>query len=66
MLSSFIVCCDACGMPCTLVRGDYGYAWNEVNLPGDKEGVVDLMVHVGALYDPDSEAAFNYCSMSVK
>ncbi|CAJ1082337.1 armadillo repeat-containing protein 3 isoform X1 [Xyrichtys novacula] len=58
---------DSIGLSCTLVRGDYNRAWNEVFLSNGnlsrKESccyIVDLMHHPGSLLKANSLAAEHY------
>ncbi|XP_061660837.1 armadillo repeat-containing protein 3-like isoform X5 [Syngnathoides biaculeatus] len=65
---------DSIGLRCTLVRGDYNRAWNEVLLhkgePCSNENfsqpccyIVDLMHQPGTLLEADSSAALEYESL---
>uniref|UniRef100_A0A3Q2Y6C4 Armadillo repeat containing 3 n=1 Tax=Hippocampus comes TaxID=109280 RepID=A0A3Q2Y6C4_HIPCM len=62
---------DCIGLSCTLVRGDYNRAWNEVLLhDGDRSGnqpssqpcryIVDLMHQPGTFFKSHTPAAFRY------
>lgn len=65
---------DRCGIPCSLVRGQYNRAWNEIMLVDDHEQqnnpddpgfppkryIVDLIHHPGYLMRTDSVEASNY------
>ncbi|XP_070264377.1 armadillo repeat-containing protein 3 isoform X4 [Myotis yumanensis] len=63
---------DRIGIGCSLVRGEYGRAWNEVKLmnesqkgvigglPPPEEYIVDLMFHPGALMKLKSKEADRY------
>eukprot|EP00951_Prasinocladus_malaysianus_P022487 scaffold188477_cov47-Prasinocladus_malaysianus.AAC.1 len=60
------VCCDALGMECRLVQGDYrsqyggGYhAWNVVRLYGELK-VMDIMHTPGTFHDADEEKVSHY------
>ncbi|XP_051007228.1 armadillo repeat-containing protein 3 [Acomys russatus] len=64
---------DKIGVGCSLVRGEYSRAWNEVklvnearkgvigNLPPPEEYIVDLMFHPGTLIKLRSREADLYC-----
>uniref|UniRef100_A0A8C6RMQ6 Armadillo repeat containing 3 n=1 Tax=Nannospalax galili TaxID=1026970 RepID=A0A8C6RMQ6_NANGA len=68
----FKVLADKIGVGCSLVRGEYSRAWNEVkllkearkgvigNLPSPEEYIVDLMFHPGALLKMRSREADLY------
>jgi len=66
----FKVLCDLILIPCSLVRGDYGRAWNEVQLcRKDDNGdvilppvcyIVDLMHQPGDLLNPGTPQALSY------
>ncbi|XP_038051297.1 armadillo repeat-containing protein 3-like [Patiria miniata] len=67
----FKTLCDRIGVACSLVRGDYNRAWNEVVLIDEddnqvkpkfppKSYIVDLMHHPGRLMRTDSIDAANY------
>lgn len=60
---------DSIGLSCTLVRGEYSRAWNEVLLlsPSSDESfampcryIVDLMHEPGSLLPVDAPAALQY------
>lgn len=63
---------DRIGIGCSLVRGEYGRAWNEVKLmnesqkgvigglPPPEEYIVDLMFHPGALMKLKTKEADRY------
>ncbi|CAL8292925.1 unnamed protein product [Lota lota] len=66
---------DRVGVSCTLVRGEYNRAWNEVLLPGETQPggpprpqpcslyVVDLMHQPGSLLRANTPAAIQYQSI---
>ncbi|XP_071838441.1 armadillo repeat-containing protein 3-like [Apostichopus japonicus] len=65
------VLADRIGLACTLVRGEYNRAWNEVLLTDDDDNpelprfppkpfIVDLIHHPGSLFLSDSPDAINY------
>ncbi|XP_072234177.1 armadillo repeat-containing protein 3 [Leuresthes tenuis] len=58
---------DCIGMPCTLVRGEYNRAWNEVLLFNSSSQpcryIVDLMHQPGSLLEVDTPAALQYQSI---
>ncbi|XP_006815757.1 armadillo repeat-containing protein 3-like [Saccoglossus kowalevskii] len=66
----FKVLCDRIAVGCTLVRGEYGRAWNEIMLTDDeapgapkfppKEYIVDLVHDPGRLMRSDCADAVNY------
>lgn len=62
---------DCIGLSCTLVRGDYNRAWNEVLLHDDDGSgnqpssqpcryIVDLMHQPGTFFKSHTPAAFRY------
>lgn len=59
---------DKIGVPCTLVRGEYNRAWNEVMVSSSEEGtnyppfkyIVDLMHDAGKLIKADLPDAVRY------
>ncbi|NXG58387.1 ARMC3 protein, partial [Hemiprocne comata] len=71
----FKVIADRIGIPCSLVRGEYNRAWNEVKLVGDsprgiaalllppQEYIVDLMFEPGFLMKQGSAQADQYKQM---
>lgn len=59
----FKVLADRIGMPCSLVRGEYNRAWNEVTLVKDGKTshyLVDLMKEPGKLLEVGGHAAGAY------
>ncbi|KAK3779638.1 hypothetical protein RRG08_040361 [Elysia crispata] len=70
----FKVLADRIALPCSLTRGEYNRAWNEVLLPDDeadptapkfppKRYLVDLVHEPGALLTPDTQAAVSYMKL---
>ncbi|GFO30833.1 Armadillo repeat-containing protein 3 [Plakobranchus ocellatus] len=70
----FKVLADRIALPCSLTRGEYNRAWNEVMLPDDeadptapkfppKKYLVDLVHEPGALLTPDTQAAVSYMKL---
>ena len=64
------VLCDQLGLPCSLVRGEYGRHWNEVLVRGrcdESESVsvcvVDLVFSPGALMEHSSPLAAQYLTI---
>ncbi|XP_012938913.1 armadillo repeat-containing protein 3 isoform X2 [Aplysia californica] len=66
---------DRIALNCSLTRGEYNRAWNEVLLPDDDEDeptapkfppkkyIVDLVHEPGALLTPDTQAAVSYMKL---
>ncbi|KAK0062177.1 armadillo repeat-containing protein 3-like isoform X7 [Biomphalaria pfeifferi] len=65
---------DRIALPCSLTRGEYNRAWNEVLLPDEDEDplipkfppkryIVDLVHEPGSLLVPDTQAAVSYMKL---
>ncbi|XP_059157772.1 armadillo repeat-containing protein 3-like [Physella acuta] len=65
---------DRIALPCSLTRGEYNRAWNDVLLPDDDEDpvapkfppkryIVDLVHEPGTLLTPDTQAAVSYMKL---
>lgn len=59
------VLCDSLGVPCSLIRGEYGRHWNEVSVEDTdslvhKLYIVDLMFEPGQLLPSNTPQAVQY------